>query len=529
MRTVVASIASLAFLFVTAVSACNADDGIGRLHRIDIKAEHPEAYHPIVGDLVQCYLEFPVVPEQIVDNLQVTIEGNSVSLVTVASTSRPGIVGSGQVSAFLTPRQAGTSRVIITPAIPGQDESKPFEMTFVVDTERRERPSSTRKSASSERMKKREKATSPKPTKKREKASSSPRRLTSERLLGEIRMTGFNFAPRGWAFCEGQLLSIAQNQSLFSLLGTTYGGDGRTTFALPDLRGRLPVHSGAGPGLRKVIQGQKFGGNEVAPADNGKEATTRAHLGMRYAIALQGLYPTRGDEPQTDGIAAGEIRMFAGTFAPSGWALCDGQELSAEKNKALFDAIGTTYGGDETNFAVPDLRGRVPVHIGTGPGLETVKRGERGGGEKAVVAAGSNKAVATAACLGVRYIIALNEARGGAPFIGEVRIVAGKSTPRGWSSCDGQQQSINQNDALYALFGTMYGGNGRTTFGLPPLRGRTPTHAGRAPGLPEIRQGTKGGGANVAIAADSDKGVITQPFLGVRYIVAEVGIFPSRN
>ena len=66
----------------------------------------------------------------------------------------------------------------------------------------------------------------------------------SEPFLAEIRILGFNFAPRGWALCDGQILPINQNQSLFSLLGTTYGGDGRTTFALPDLRGRVPIHVG---------------------------------------------------------------------------------------------------------------------------------------------------------------------------------------------------------------------------------------------------------------------------------------------
>jgi microcystin-dependent protein len=76
----------------------------------------------------------------------------------------------------------------------------------------------------------------------------------SEPFLAEIRIVGFNFAPRGWAFCDGQILPINQNQSLYSLLGTTYGGDGRTSFALPDLRGRVPMHVGAG-----FSQGQKSG------------------------------------------------------------------------------------------------------------------------------------------------------------------------------------------------------------------------------------------------------------------------------
>jgi microcystin-dependent protein len=76
----------------------------------------------------------------------------------------------------------------------------------------------------------------------------------SEPFLAEIRIVGFNFAPRGWAFCDGQILPINQNQSLYSLLGTTYGGDGRTNFALPDLRGRVPIHVGNGHS-----QGQKGG------------------------------------------------------------------------------------------------------------------------------------------------------------------------------------------------------------------------------------------------------------------------------
>jgi len=76
----------------------------------------------------------------------------------------------------------------------------------------------------------------------------------SEPFLAEVRIVGFNFAPRGWAFCDGQILPINQNQSLYSLLGTTYGGDGRTSFALPDMRGRVPLHVGNGH-----TQGQKSG------------------------------------------------------------------------------------------------------------------------------------------------------------------------------------------------------------------------------------------------------------------------------
>jgi microcystin-dependent protein len=81
----------------------------------------------------------------------------------------------------------------------------------------------------------------------------------SDPFLGEIQAFGFNFAPRGWAQCDGQLLPINQNSALFSLLGTTYGGDGRTTFALPDLRGRTALHEGQGPGLSPRQLGQRSG------------------------------------------------------------------------------------------------------------------------------------------------------------------------------------------------------------------------------------------------------------------------------
>jgi microcystin-dependent protein len=110
----------------------------------------------------------------------------------------------------------------------------------------------------------------------------------SEPFIGQIMMVGFSFAPRGWANCDGQLLPIAQHQELYALLGTTYGGDGRTTFALPDLRGRVPIHVGTGPGLTQRKEGQKSGVERVTlhttqmPAHNHAataETTINAHKG----------------------------------------------------------------------------------------------------------------------------------------------------------------------------------------------------------------------------------------------------------
>ena len=86
----------------------------------------------------------------------------------------------------------------------------------------------------------------------------------SEPFTAEIRIFAGNFAPRGWAFCNGQLLPIAQNTALFSLIGTTYGGDGRTTTALPNLKGRVPMHPGRGPGLTSRRLGQRGGSETIS-------------------------------------------------------------------------------------------------------------------------------------------------------------------------------------------------------------------------------------------------------------------------
>ena len=85
----------------------------------------------------------------------------------------------------------------------------------------------------------------------------------SEPFIAEIRIFAGNFAPRSWAFCNGQLLPVSQNTALFSLIGTTYGGDGRTTTALPDLQGRAPMHAGRGPGLTSRRLGQRGGAETV--------------------------------------------------------------------------------------------------------------------------------------------------------------------------------------------------------------------------------------------------------------------------
>lgn len=129
----------------------------------------------------------------------------------------------------------------------------------------------------------------------------------SEPFLGEIRMVGFNFPPRGWATCNGQILPISQNTALFSLLGTTYGGNGQTTFALPNLQSRTPVQWGSGPGLPIVDLGEQGGVESVTL--NATQMPAHGH-GMLAASNLA----TTSDP--TNALLASKPRFGKDVYAP---------------------------------------------------------------------------------------------------------------------------------------------------------------------------------------------------------------------
>ncbi len=114
----------------------------------------------------------------------------------------------------------------------------------------------------------------------------------SEPFVGEIRMFGGNFAPRGWALCDGQLLTVSQNDALFSLFGTIYGGDGRTTFGLPDLRGRVPIHMGQGPGLSSRSIGNKSGAENATVSSN--QLAAHSHTLVASGDAASTTSPSAG-------------------------------------------------------------------------------------------------------------------------------------------------------------------------------------------------------------------------------------------
>lgn len=142
-------------------------------------------------------------------------------------------------------------------------------------------------------------------------------------FIGEIVMFGGNFAPRGWALCDGQLLAISQNTALFSILGTTYGGDGRTTFALPDLRGRAPMHAGNGPGLTDRKLGAKVGNEQttlnITNMPSHSHSMTASTSGPAQGDPSGGSLPTNGrGEPNIYAAGAGTVAMGSSTTPAGG-------------------------------------------------------------------------------------------------------------------------------------------------------------------------------------------------------------------
>jgi microcystin-dependent protein len=142
----------------------------------------------------------------------------------------------------------------------------------------------------------------------------------TEPFVAEVRLFSVPALPDGWVACDGRQLSITEHQALFSLIGWRHGGDRRETFGLPALAFEPP---------------------------------------LTPAIATDGCIPPREPEDFMDHPYVGEIRLFGGSFTPTGWVTCDGRELPiAAPNLELYELIGKTFGGGEHSFAVPDLRDR---------------------------------------------------------------------------------------------------------------------------------------------------------------------------
>ena len=135
-------------------------------------------------------------------------------------------------------------------------------------------------------------------------------------FVAEIRICGFNFAPKGWAQCNGQLLPISQNTALFSLLGTTYGGDGKSTFALPNLQGCAPMHFGQGPGLSLRVLGETGGSDTITLLANEMPAHRHLAAGNVCQTATGNQKTPVGNVPARE--AAGVTAPYVDDAAPQG-------------------------------------------------------------------------------------------------------------------------------------------------------------------------------------------------------------------
>ena len=332
--------------------------------------------------------------------------------------------------------------------------------------------------------------------------------------LASLRSFAGNFAPDGSALANGQLLAINQNTALFSLLGTIYGGNGQTTFGLPDLRGRLMV--GAGD---QTLQGDQYGlpsvtissgnmpvavGGSSIPLSNDQPS-----LGVQYLIYVG------GNTNQDEGALPGGIVVFLGNFVPVGYLPADGRTLSISDSyyQELVAAIGTTYGGDGvTTFKLPDLTGRTIVGAGYSTQFGTTIETGTVFGSDTMSVTGSNLSQVLSSpldnyqpSLAMTFLISTEgvfpgDITQGEKIVGEVIAYAGDVDPSslpdsldGWLVADGRLLPIAQYTPLFQLLGTTYGGDGQSTFALPNLVGRSMTEAGQGIGLPNVQLGEEYG------------------------------------
>jgi microcystin-dependent protein len=181
--------------------------------------------------------------------------------------------------------------------------------------------------------------------------------------FADLMMFAGNFSPAGWLPCDGRLLSIASNTALFSLVGTFYGGDGRTTFALPNLNARLPMGQGS-LGVPPIVPTSRYSLPNLLALEAGevRSGLQVGVTGLAATLAVGGAFPSATGTLNTSGPFLGEVRFTAASFVPSGYRAANSDLLSIASNSALFSLLGTTYGGDgRTNFRVPDLRARIVV------------------------------------------------------------------------------------------------------------------------------------------------------------------------
>lgn len=320
--------------------------------------------------------------------------------------------------------------------------------------------------------------------------------------------------PGGWLPANGQIVPIAEFPALFAQIGATYGGNGVTTFALPNLNGAVAIGAGQGVGLTNRPLGSAAGSatqtltaNELPPFGGAigmgfggqPISIVQPSVALNYGLLATGIFPSRGGGGPASTALIGQIFSYAGPTLPSGQFAADGQILPIAPNTALFSILGFGYGGNGVNnFALPDLRGRAPIGAGAAAGLTPHTLGEQSGAEATTLSVaqlppqrlmlpnGASQVIGVGLpfsvdqpSLGLNYIIAVSgqfpSAGIGTPgiaYLGEIALFAGNFAPSGWMFASGETLSIAADTALFALLGTTYGGDGRSTFDLPDLNDR---------------------------------------------------------
>jgi|GEM_PF-51797 len=313
-------------------------------------------------------------------------------------------------------------------------------------------------------------------------------------VLGFILTTAFEFDDsdiKQLSSASGQVLNIAPNATMFSLLGQAYGGQMPNTFQFPDLQGASPVYntndagttiwgqSQGTPTNSKLISSEQLPttlGGEMAPINNEQYG-----LGMQYVIQVEGTFPThKGPLPDTIGMVYPYAAPARGGV-PAGFLPADGSLLNIADYQTLFVLIGNTYGGDGVStFALPDLRNRMPIGTGKSDGPYIELGQELGQAQISLLNPNltADDPVSTLQpSLGMHYVISTEGnykfVDSNSPMLGQVGLYAGQRVPDGWTLAHGQELPINGNQALFSLLRDAFGGNGTTTFALPDLRGRT--------------------------------------------------------
>lgn len=233
-------------------------------------------------------------------------------------------------------------------------------------------------------------------------------------LIGQISLFPYGYAPMGWHLCDGSVMYIAQNQALFALIGNRFGGNGTSTFALPDLDQDAPI------------------------------------AGTNYYIAMQGIFPSlHGGTEGYGACAVGEVILVPYTWVPDGFLPCRGGTVSTTDYSSLFALIGISFGGNgATTFGLPDLRAAVPDIADN------------------ISAPRLHYCICWSGQFPDEYSLNTD------CFLGEIVLLPYQNQRSGVPWCLGQ--TVSNNSALYSLLGNKFGGTGLSDFRLPDLRGASP-------------------------------------------------------